>query len=67
MAQPKKPVPEDCMPRCASCAFGEIDGQGGVCHRYPPVFIVDEEGGGSTFAIVAADDWCGEYRRALQS
>ena len=62
-----KKLPEDCMPKCATCAFGEIDGDGGVCHRYPPSFVSDEDGPQSVFAVVDANDWCGEYRRRLQS
>lgn len=66
MPKPKK-LPADCMPKCVSCAFGEIEGEGGVCHRYPPQFVVDEGEVGSAFPVVSADDWCGEYRRMLQS
>jgi hypothetical protein len=64
----KKPVPEDCMPKCGTCAFAEIfDGEGGVCHRYPPAFTMGEDGPSSTFAVIVTDDWCGEYARRCQS
>jgi hypothetical protein len=60
--KPKK-LPEDCMPKCATCAFCESKGEGGVCHRHPPQFVVEEGAVHSAFPAVAFDDWCGEYAR----
>jgi hypothetical protein len=67
LAKPKKLVPEDCMPRCSTCAFAELEGEGGVCHRYPPKFVMDEGEVNTGFPMIVAEDWCGEYKRALQS
>jgi hypothetical protein len=50
---------------CATCVFGDLSGEGGTCHRYPPIYAADEDGAGFTFTIVAADDWCGEYKRKV--
>lgn len=66
---PRKPkaIPDDCMPRCETCAFAEIDPvhAAGVCHRYPPVFLTDDEGSGFTFPGIAPLDWCGEFKRKV--
>jgi hypothetical protein len=62
----KKPIPDDCMPKCATCAFARFDGDdAGFCNRYPPVFIAEEEFQGWTYAVVHITDWCGEYRRRV--
>jgi hypothetical protein len=65
MAKKKTDIPADCMPMCATCVFGDLSGEGGTCHRYPPIYAADEDGAGFTFTIVAADDWCGEYKRKV--
>lgn len=63
---PRKPkLPADCMPMCSTCAFCRKDDEGGMCHRYPPVAVTDDEGFGFTHIPVAPDDWCGEYQRRV--
>jgi hypothetical protein len=61
----KKPIPDDCMPKCATCAFIQTEpGQdAGYCRRYPPVVVSSEEGEYSAFPVVEMIDFCGEYRR----
>ena len=63
----KKKLPDDCMPRCQSCAFFQADPKAeyGACHRLPPVIVVDGDGYGFTFALVEFDDWCGEFKRQV--
>lgn len=65
--KPKAAIPEDCMPKCRTCAFGEIEGEGGQCRRYPPAFVVEEGEVSSAFPVVAADDFCGEFRRKVNA
>ncbi len=65
---PKKPVVEDWMPKCASCAFFVPDAQQdvGECRRYPPaVFPEDGDSVGFSFALTQIDQWCGEFRRRV--
>jgi len=58
-------IPDDCLPRCGTCAFFESDKKTeiGECHRYPPILLPDEQGVSFSFTLTAADDWCGEFVR----
>lgn len=61
-----KKIPDDCMPKCASCAFFvcELKEDIGMCKRYPPVvlYIGDEEFD-SSFPVIPRSEWCGEFVR----
>lgn len=61
----RKPIPDDCMPKCGSCAFfqSESGDEAGYCRRYPPKVVSSEEGEYSAFPVVEVADWCGEFRR----
>ncbi|MGE5650955.1 MAG: high-potential iron-sulfur protein [Bacillota bacterium] len=63
----KKPIPEDCMPRCGSCVFYQADpgDEAGYCRRFPPVVLPDEGGNSSAYPVVIPDDWCGEFTRKV--
>lgn len=64
----KQAIPEDCLPRCASCAFFIPDPKDdiGECRRYPPVVFPDgEDGLGFSFSMTGSTQWCGEFRRKL--
>ena len=63
--KPSNNVPLDCMPMCSTCAYSKVDKDAGFafCHRYPPAVVMDSEGACYTFAPVADDDFCGEYKR----
>jgi hypothetical protein len=66
----KKSVPDDCMPRCASCAFfvGDPKEEIGDCRRYPPTTFPDgDEGLGFSFSITVSNMWCGEFIRKCDS
>lgn len=59
-------IPDDCMPRCGSCAFFKADKNGdlGECHRFPPTLLPEDNGGVSfSFILTATDEWCGEFIR----
>jgi hypothetical protein len=59
-------IPDDCMPRCSSCAFFIPDKNGdlGECHRLPPTLLPESDGGVSfSFALTSTDEWCGEFVR----
>jgi len=58
-------IPDDCMPRCSSCAFFNPNKNSdiGECHRYPPTLLPDEQGVSFSFQLTAADEWCGEFIR----
>ena len=60
----KAAIPDDCMPKCATCSFYEaLTNDGGKCHRYPPEIMGNEEIGYSAFRPVTITDWCGEFTR----
>jgi hypothetical protein len=61
----KTKIPDDCMPKCETCAFAVIEAAygAGSCHRFPPIFAADDEGSGFTFPGIAPLDWCGEFKR----
>lgn len=65
MATRKKAIPDDCMPKCETCAFIEREpgSDAGYCRRYPPVVVVSEEGEYSAFPVIEVQDFCGEYKR----
>jgi hypothetical protein len=69
MRKKKTEIPDDCMPKCGTCAFlqAKPGEPAGYCRRYPPVAMESEEGSYSAFPVVELVDWCGEYKRALQS
>lgn len=48
---------------CASCAHWEPNAEKtcGMCVRFPPVVISDEEGISTVFPITEADERCGEH------
>jgi hypothetical protein len=59
-------IPDDCMPRCLSCAFFKPDKEAdlGECHRLPPILLPESDGGVSfCFALTASEEWCGEFVR----
>lgn len=63
----RKKIPDDCMPKCGSCAFFQAD-QGepaGYCRRYPPKVVSSEDGEYSAFPVVEVADWCGEFLRKV--
>ena len=49
---------------CGICEYytAEPRNDYGICRRFPPVVIVDEEGASFAQPAVFADDWCGECR-----
>lgn len=55
---------------CASCAFftpvkpGDLVGE---CRRYPPTPVSDEGMAVCICPQMGVSDWCGEYRRKLNS
>lgn len=61
----KKEIPDDCMPKCATCAFIQIapGEEAGYCRRYPPQVVSSDEGEYSAFPVIEVSDFCGEYRR----
>ena len=63
----RKNIPDDCMPKCATCRFAEFDRKDdlGYCHRLPPRMFGSADEIGFTFAVVNVDDWCGEYVRQV--
>ncbi len=64
----KKKLPDDCMPRCSSCAFFISDPKEdmGECRRLPPVTFPDgDEGLGFSFAMTMPEMWCGEFKRQV--
>lgn len=65
MANRKKVIPDDCMPKCSTCVFMQIEpgADAGYCRRYPPKVIAAEEGEYSAFPVVETADWCGEFVR----
>lgn len=65
----KKPIPEDCMPKCGTCTFfqGEPGDIAGYCRRYPPVVVPDDDGNASAYPVIEIADWCGEFKRRLQA
>jgi hypothetical protein len=65
----KQAIPEDCMPRCASCVFFVIEPKDeiGECHKNPPFILMDEEGLGYCFPIVPPEEWCGAFQRRLSA
>lgn len=51
---------------CWRCRFFEYvpdsdDDDSGVCRRYPPTPLVDDEGGFAALPFVEYTDWCGEF------
>ena len=61
-----KKLPDDCMPKCLTCAFftREKDNDIGECHRFPPTLIPEDDGQCSfSFAYTDSIAWCGEYKR----
>lgn len=65
---PKKPPPEDWMPKCAACAFFVSDPKEdvGECRRLPPAVFPDgDDGLGFSFAMTTPDRWCGEFKRQV--
>lgn len=61
----KKKIPDDCMPKCETCAFIEREpgADAGYCRRYPPQVVATEEGEWSAYPVIEIRDFCGEYRR----
>lgn len=65
----KKTIPDDCMPRCETCAFfiGDPKEDMGECRRYPPNTFPEDEGLGFSFGITIKTMWCGEFTRKLDA
>lgn len=64
----KKQIPDDCMPRCETCAFfvGDQKEDIGECRRLPPVTFPDVgEGLCFSFGITVKSMWCGEFKRKV--
>lgn len=63
----KKRIPEDCMPRCDTCAFMQAvpRADAGYCRRFPPAVIHSDEGSCSAYPVVKPADWCGEFVRKV--
>lgn len=64
----RKKLPDDCMPKCASCAFFvcEPKDEMGECRRLPPLACVaDDQGVMFAFAVVHHTEWCGEFKRRV--
>lgn len=63
----KKKIPDDCMPKCGTCAFGEFKRlqELGECHNAPPVPVYLD--GATTFAfpIVPKSAWCSKFQRKV--
>jgi hypothetical protein len=68
MVKKKVFVPDDCMPKCSTCAFFVPDRKDelGECRRFPPAVFPDgDDGLGFSFSMTQPDQWCGEFRRRL--
>jgi hypothetical protein len=55
---------------CASCRFfllPDPKDDVGYCVRFPPKVIVINDAPESVLPVVRHDEWCGEYKHALQS
>ena len=52
---------------CAGCEYytAEPRADTGICRRYPPIAVTDDEGFGFTQPPVDADEWCGEFFRRV--
>lgn len=64
----KKSIPDDCMPRCETCAFfvGDQKEDIGECRRLPPTIFLDgDEGLGFSFSNTIKSMWCGEFKRKV--
>lgn len=55
--------------RCSNCRyFAAQSGTDGQCRRFPPQLVaVDASAAQSAFPVVAADQWCGWHRQAMQA
>ncbi len=50
--------------KCDKCTFYLAEAEDydyGVCRRYPPELVDEEEGFSSEYPPVQDDDWCGEF------
>lgn len=66
MMKKNKSIPDDCMPRCESCAFFKADPKEdlGECRRLPPIIFPDgDDGLGFSFSMTTREMWCGEFKR----
>lgn len=63
----RKPITDDCMPACNSCAFFDIEPKDelGVCRRYPPTLFQIEDEYDSCYPVTERSDWCGEFVRKV--
>lgn len=63
--QRKQALPDDCMPKCATCAFfnKEPKDEIGLCRRYPPVVLIINDEPEMIIPATTPEDWCGEFRR----
>lgn len=55
---------------CASCRFfllSEPKDEAGYCRRFPPTLIVVNDEPSTAFPVVRHDEWCGEFKRKLES
>ena len=48
-------------PRCSNCFYFTLEGEIGICHRYPPA--ATPIAGKWEQPEVKLWDWCGEHRR----
>lgn len=47
---------------CAICAYADdVDKDGALCRRNPPVAMITEDGVISVIPVVDLDGWCGEW------
>lgn len=63
--KPQEAMPADCMPKCASCAFFDIEPKDdvGICRRYPPKVVVVNDEIEMVVPATLPSDWCGEFSR----
>ena len=53
--------------KCVRCTLyrAEKDEEFGLCHRYPPIAMIDEGETVFAFPVLGEDDFCGEFRPLL--
>ena len=58
--------------QCEYCMFylpdeveGEEASEYGICRRYPPRLVEEDDGFSSEYPPIKEDDWCGEHEPQL--
>jgi hypothetical protein len=58
-----KMMPDDCCLHCSYALFEQDDI--GICRRYPPSVILEDEDLSCTHPLILHEDWCGEFKRKV--